>query len=191
MKKIMISIAAIILLSSQCLAGVQIHKTSPVGGLNSRFYNRNPINRRITRANPRRINNNNDLSRMERRLFHRNYNNDNINSRLNRLEENIYGRRIPGTIAERYRNLSNNFYYNHPGTYYDSYNTTFSPYPPAAMPKMRLIDRITNYFTGMPTGTSPSMDGFFTDQYVTTPYGRGYYSSNKNYGSGASVRILD
>ena len=183
-----------LLIASPSFSGVQIHKTSPIGGLNNSFYNRNPINRRTVKHRPHKIRNNNDLSRMERALFRRNYNNDNINTRLNRLEENMYGRRIPGTIGDRYRNLSNSFFYNHPGSYYDSYNTynAFSPYPPAATPKMRLLDRITNYFMGSSTGLSPSFDnGFFTEQYSTYPWGKGYYSSNKNYGSGASVKILD
>ena len=194
MKKFAIFISAVLLLSSQCFAGVQIHKTSPIGGLNNSFYKRNPINRKNYRTTrPYRVNNNNDLSRMERALFRKNYNNDNINSRLDRLEENMYGRRIPGTVADRYRNLSNSFYYNNPGTYYDTYNNynAYSPYPLAATPKMRLLDRISNYFMGTSTGISPSMDGFFTEQYSTSPWGRGYYSSNKNYGTGSTVRILD
>ncbi len=189
---VILSITAILLLSSHAFAGVQIVKTSPIGRLNNSFYNQNPINRKAFRHKPpRRINNRNDLSRMERALFRRNYNNDNINTRINRLEENMYGRRMPGTVGERYRNLSNSFFYTHPG-YYDNYSSVYSTYPPAAMPKMRLIDKLSNYFMGAPTGLSPSLDdGFFTEHYTSSPWGRGYYNSNKNYGSGASIKILD
>lgn len=189
MKKIVIFTAVVLLFSSQCFAGVQIHKTSPIGGLNNSFYNRNPINRSLIRTKPRNISSNNDLSRMEKALFRKSYNNENINSRLDRLEENMYGRHIPGTLGDRYRNLANSFNYNNPGYYSKYSNYGYYPYPP--LPKMSLWDRITNYFTGTSTGTSPSMDGFFAEQYSTYPWGRGYYSSNKNYGTGSTVRILD
>lgn len=193
MKKFIAFVFALLIFLPQAYATRSVKTYTPIGKSYNPYFNQMHPYRHRHNYYRNNCNGLNDLSAMEKSLFKRSYNNENLNSRLERLEENMYGRRIPGTISERYRNLSNSFVYNNPGTYYDTYSTNngYSFYPPASMPKTSLWDKVTNYFTGTSTGLSPAMDGFYSEQFVKTPFGSGVYSQNKNYGTGSSVTILD
>ena len=113
----------------------------------------------------------------------------------------MFGEVQKGTVGERYRNISQAFDYNRPNPYYtqnkhyyNGYNNPypmFSPYSSETSRKLGLLNRLSRFFNGTQTGTSPAMDGFFQDEIISTPHGRGYYSFNKHFGNGASVKILD
>ena len=139
------------------------------------------------------VNNNSELSRMEQALFHQEYQNDNINTRLSRLEENMFGETVSGTIGQRYKNLSNAFTYNQSNPYYNPsghYNTT--PHLSEANKKLNIINKLANFLGGTPTGLSPSLDSeFSTSGLYSSPFGNGYFSQNRNFARGAGVQIIN
>ena len=139
------------------------------------------------------INNNSNLSRMEQTLFNQDYSNENINTRLSRLEENMFGESIPGTISQRYKNLSNAFRYNQPNPYYNPYGHCYhGPYSPETNKKLNIINKLANFIGGSATGISPSLDsGFSYDEGYSSPFGSGYFNQNRNYGRGMGVQIIN
>lgn len=163
-------------------------------------HNRN-FGKKIIISQPANINNITDISAMEQTLFRRNYNHENLNSRLSRLEENIFGHSINGTISERYKNLSYAFDYNKPYNYSSYSQNPFpvtpiysqGPYSYETNQKLGIINKLANFLignpTGITTGISPEInDSGFQNSYQT-PYGYGF--SNQSRGSGMKVRILD
>jgi len=190
MKKILLFSVCILALATQADAGTYITNHShPTFG------------KKIIRTAPTYTSNSSNLNLMEQALFNRNYNRENMNSRLNRLEENMFGEVQNGTIAERYRNLSQSFdynrpnpYYNYNNRYYNNYNNPypmFSPYSPETTRKLGILSRLSNFFGGNATGVTPYPDGFFQDSMTSSPFGNSYYSHNNTFGNGATVRMLD
>ena len=134
-----------------------------------------------------------NINNMEYALFKRNYANENLNTRLSRLEENMFGETINGTIHERYSNLSNAFNYGQPNPYYNPYGHQYrGPYSPETNQKLNIINKLANFLGGTATGVSPNLDdGFSYDESYSSPFGRGYYRRNNSSGTGATIRILD
>lgn len=139
------------------------------------------------------FNNNSNLSKMEQALFQQEYPNENINTRLSRLEENMFGETIPGTIGQRYKNLSNAFTYNQPNPYYNPYgHYQPGPYSQETNQKLNIINKLANFLGGTPTGLSPSFDsGFAYDSGYSSPFGGGYFSHNRNFGRGTGIHIIN
>lgn len=139
------------------------------------------------------VNNSSNLSRMERALFQQDYPSENINTRLNRLEENMFGETVPGTISQRYKNLSNAFRYNQPNPYYNPYSNYYAgPYSPETNKKLNIINKLANFLGGTATGLTPSLEsGFSESGGYSSPFGHGYFTQNSNYGRGAGVHILN
>ena len=182
MRKILLLTLCLYTLTLACEADIYYNNSPYI----KRPHHNKHFGKKIIQAPPTYINNNSDISMMEQALFKRNFHGENLNQRLTRLEENMFGESINGTISERYRNLANSFDYNYPNPY-RYYN---SPYSPETSQKLGIINRLANFLTGTQTGVTPNLnnDYDFEDSYQT-PYGYGY--SRRSNGNGMSIRILD
>ena len=181
MRKILLLILCLYTLTLACEADVYYNNLPYV----KQPYKNKHFRRRIIQTPPININNNPDISIMEQALFKRSYHEENLNQRLSRLEENMFGETINGTISERYKNLVNSFDYNYSNPY-KYYN---SPYSQETSQKLGIINRLTNFLSGSATGISPALNDYEFEKNFQTPYGYGY--SRRSNGNGMSVRILD
>lgn len=191
MKKFLLLLFVVNALILSCSADIYYKNPQII----TRPHHNRAFGKKIIQAPPTYINNSANISMMEQALFHKNYNGENLNTRLTRLEENLFGKSVNGTISDRYRNLSNAFDYSCPNPYHShnlNNNYRYSNLPPYSYEtsqKLGIINRLANFLGGTATGLTPSMNDYgFQDSYQT-PYGYGFY--NQNRGTGMSVRILD
>lgn len=143
-----------------------------------------------------------NLSALEKYVFNKTYRRNSDLERLERLENIAFGATQVGNVASRYQNLE---------------NAILSR--PKSVSNRSLLGNLANYFSGQPTGFTPSLGnsnfyptynnlgGFSNhpntlsprygynntafEQYSNGIFGGGWGISGNDYGTGTSVRILD
>jgi hypothetical protein len=144
-----------------------------------------------------------NLNALEKYALNKTFRKESDLARLERLENLAFGATQIGDLASRYANVE---------------QAILSR--PKYKTKNSLLGNLANYFTGSPTGYTPSLDNFYNstmglppglgftnfggdyfptpgflnqnfEQYSNGLFSRGWGMSNHNYGTGSSVRILD
>lgn len=129
-----------------------------------------------------------DINDLERYALNKNFTKDSDRARLERLENLAFGAVQQGDIYTRYDNVRNAILCRPKQNY-----------------KTSVLKNLSNYFSGQMTGFTPPIapqnvptaypypSGYtkdFSGEY-STPFGKGFHTSNYGIGSGSGVRILD
>ena len=144
-----------------------------------------------------------NLNALEKYALNRTYRKESDLARLERLENLAFGATQIGDLNTRYRNLE---------------QAILSR--PKYKTKSSFLGTLANYFAGTPTGYTPSLDNFYNstlalppglgftnfggdylpspgymnqnfERYSNGPFSGGWGTTNHNYGTGTSVKILD
>mgnify|MGYP004657811591 FL=1 len=201
MKKFVVFLLSILIITP---AFAEIITTRPYNRYSNSYLPRNTIS---TRNSARQYNNfrnnyngyqntynrldNSNLSALEQYALRRNYNRQNDITRLERLEELAFGSVQEGDINSRYENVEKAILARPQMTYNNG----------------SILDKISNFFIGNPTGFTPSItpnsfynrnsafypayNNGYAESYSNGIFGRGYHQFGNDYGYGTGVRILD
>jgi hypothetical protein len=144
-----------------------------------------------------------NLNALEKYALNKTYRKESDLTRLERLENLAFGATQLGDLDSRYANVE---------------QAILSR--PKYKTKNSILSNLSNYFTGTPTGFTPSLNNFYNsslglppglgftnfggdflptpgymnqnfEQYSNGPFNSGWGMSSHNYGAGSSVRILD
>lgn len=161
--------------------------------VNNLFVNYNSEKKQISDSN---------LSRLELNLFNRTYNNESEAARVARLEQKMLGAIQQGDIQERVNvlnSLSNQN--NYSSNIKPSYGTCYGGYPAYGGNTgwRGFLSSLGMYFGGCPTGFTPGIDPYYSDNFGMNENGdssyytgnRGWQYNNSRSGSGTGVTILD